>query len=460
MWFGLAGATGKVLALLTVPFLSRALTPAGYGLADLATALAALLTITVMFAGDLSTAKLCAKADSQSRRQQILGMYLVATTLVSIGVSLVLIPLSGTIAATLWSAPEADHLALLALLLVPVSAIQAALANVQRLESRAPTFAVLAIIDLLAQLGLAVLFVAAGLGPAGVILGFLAGSTIGLAVAAMAARPYVRFAADAGLIGRIIGGGLPLLPPAVLFLLADYVARWLIIGVAGEAGVGYFGVAIRLSSVMVLVTYAFSQAWGPLGLGMEPGERSAALFGRVMNWYVTIAGLASIAIATISVELVSLVSGEAFGVAAVMMPGLLAAAVLAGAYFVTMIGAGLVDRERAVALSSLAGATLQVVILALLLPVAGLLAVSVAAPLGQLAAFTALRGMAATGTRVSFGSIAGLMLLTAVAPVLAVINGEGSETVALRLTILLAVLLVSVAIGIRAARSTREPAAS
>src|ERR671914_195385 len=70
--YGLAGAIGRAAALVTVPILSRTLAPADYGLADLATALAALVQLVVSFSGDIPAARLRALApDSAARRAVI-----------------------------------------------------------------------------------------------------------------------------------------------------------------------------------------------------------------------------------------------------------------------------------------------------------------------------------------------------------------------------------------------------
>ena len=71
----------------------------------------------------------------------------------------------------------------LAIVLIPVGALQATLVTTQRLEGKPIPFAILATIDLIAQMILAVLFVAMGWGPLGMVAGFVIGSAIGLAAA-------------------------------------------------------------------------------------------------------------------------------------------------------------------------------------------------------------------------------------------------------------------------------------
>ena len=89
--YGLAGAIGKALALLTVPLLTRMLTPADYGLADLANTFAALFAMTVGFAGDIPAARLVGSASHDAERRSILSSYTWATFVTSIAAAFVLL---------------------------------------------------------------------------------------------------------------------------------------------------------------------------------------------------------------------------------------------------------------------------------------------------------------------------------------------------------------------------------
>src|SRR5436853_6708230 len=91
--YGLAGAIGKAVALVTVPVLTRLLTPREYGLADLASGLAAVCVIVAMFAGDIPAARLLGSRTNTPSRRAVLATYFWSTVTVAVLISAVLLPL-------------------------------------------------------------------------------------------------------------------------------------------------------------------------------------------------------------------------------------------------------------------------------------------------------------------------------------------------------------------------------
>lgn len=383
MYYAAAGAIAKALALLTVPFLSRTLGTSDYGLTDLAVATAALLTTLTMFAGDIPAARLGAKAESVDERRQTYGTYVVAVTIFSLLVAVLLLPAASVISATAWSSPMSTDLVVMALFLVPISSVQAALVTVQRLHGRARAFAILATVDLVAQMVLAVAFVAMGLGPLGVLLGFIAGSMIGLLAAAFSARGLILLQIDFGGGLHLVAKGLPFLPAFTAFVGADFIARALVADRMGESAVGSLGVAVRLASVLALMSAAFQLAWGPRGMAMDADEVSAAVFGRVTAAYAFVAGCVCLALSSLGPEVVLLVSGAPYLPAAALLPGFAAAAAAAGSYFILAVGAGISGRSGTVAASSVVGAGVQVLVTVLLIPHLELLGVGIGAIAGR-----------------------------------------------------------------------------
>ena len=271
----------------------------------------------------------------------------------------------------------------LAILLIPVGALQATLVTTQRLEAKPVPFAILATIDLIAQMILAVTFVAIGWGPLGMVAGFVIGSAIGLAAAGFYTRALILTRPAWRVSRAIVIEGLPFLPATLGFVVANYAVRYLLVEAYGQTGVGLFAVAIRLASGIALVATAFSMAWGPFGLALPDNLGTARLFGRVIRGYALAAVLASLAVGVMGPELIAVISGRAYIQAATMLPGLLIAAAMAGGFYVLLVAAGISGKGRAVAYAAVCGAAVQVASTALLQRWIGLEAVGLGAVLGQ-----------------------------------------------------------------------------
>lgn len=385
-WYGASAALAKALALLTVPILTRTLGPDGYGLVDLATSTAALLTLLAMLSADIPATRFYALADGPSR-MRTLSSYVWMVAIASLVAAAILLPLSALLAERAWGERDETTLAALALLLVPVSAVQAALAQTQRIMSRPRTFAALSLLDLGAQLGLAVLLVLLGFGPRGVVIGFIGGSLIGLGAAAVASADVLRNRPDRPTATAIASSGVRFLPYTIAFVLAEWIARTTLANVIGAVAVGSFGVALRLTSVLSLVGAAFSMAWGPVGLARERGPGTSRLFARALAAYGLTSVALALVLAALGPEVTRLVAGDGFDGSAVILPGLTLAAALAGTEYVLVVAAGVAERGGLVALASTTGAVVQVVVTVIAVPIYGVAAVGPAAILGRVVSF-------------------------------------------------------------------------
>lgn len=453
--YGLAGALGKAAALLTVPVVTRLLSPAEYGLADLANTFAAMLAMLAMFAGDIPAARLAGPTSSAENRNRVLSTYVWSTGVVAMAVALALLPMSESIAGKLWSSPDSGAVAILAILLIPAGAIQASLITTLRIAARPVAFAVLATIDLLAQMLLALLFVAVGWGALGMVAGLLAGSLIGLVAAAYGARALVPQYPNWRLGLSLLREGAHFLPAALGFVVATYVVRLILVGSEGSTGVGLFGVATRLAGGLALVTTAFTMAWGPMGLSMRPGPRAAQHFGRVVRMYAPVAALAAIGVGALGPETITLVSGVEYIDGSQMLPGVLVGTAMAGGFYVVLVAAGVHGHGQAVATAALVGSAVQVGATAALMPLMGVQSVGAGAILGQAASLSWL--MAAAGQSVSGGwfAVGWLGFAGLAGLVLQALNASPSETFPLRLILAATVGTVSAAIGVRVVRTTR-----
>lgn len=433
--YGLAGALGKALALLTVPILSRLLSPAEYGLADLANTLAAMLAMLALFAGDIPAARLAAMAASGTDRRIVLSSYVWTTGLAGMVVALALLPFASLIAQDLWSAPASTGIVLLAIALIPIGTVQASVVTTLRIEVRPLAFAVLATIDLIGQMVLAVVFVGLGWGALGMVAGLVLGSLIGLAAAAIHTRSIILTIPDWRLGRALVVEGIRFLPAALGFVAANYVVRFLLVDSEGQSAVGMFGVAMRLSGGMALATAAFAMAWGPFGLSLPDNRETAGLFGRVMRRIAIVGVSASVAVGAVGPELVTVMSGNGYAEAATMLPGLLVAASMAGGFYVLLIAAGIGRRGVAVAIAAVVGASLQVGATAALLPVLGLQAVGVAAMIGQATALVIL--VASIGSSVRGGASAVVVLCVGgvLGAAVQMLNATPDSTVFIRLMI-------------------------
>jgi O-antigen/teichoic acid export membrane protein len=342
-----------------------------------------------------------AAGQEPAQRSEIYSALVATTAILSVLAVLVLLPASGVVASGLWSAPASNVLAISALALVPVNAVQAAVTGILRFEQRPGAFAVIASVDLVAQLIFAVLLVAIGWGALGVIVGYLIGGTVGLVVAAFVVRRNLTRRINWGTAARVLAEGLPFLPSVAAFYLADTVARMIAANTVGVDAVGHLALAIRIASVMGLASGAFSAAWGPVGLAMRQSAQTRDVFGRVLVSLIVLASTAALSIGALSPELSVLFGGDGFREAAPAIPGLLLSGGMAAVLYLLTTAAGIAERGRWVAWSATTGAGAQILAVAFLLPPFGIGGFALGSIIGRLVTI-GLLGSAVADTMHSF----------------------------------------------------------
>ncbi|MGH2454710.1 MAG: lipopolysaccharide biosynthesis protein [Candidatus Limnocylindria bacterium] len=443
--YGTAGVLGKAAALLAVPYLTRQLGPEQYGLVDLATSFSGLLVIVVRFAGDMPTMRLAAHLDSDGR-QRAHSAFVGGTIITSVLAVAMLVPTAGLVAAGLWDSPDSGGLAMAAMFLIPVNAVQTAFANVLRFAERPKTFAVVAVIDLVAQLALAVVLVAAGFGPLGVVLGYILGGLIGLGATAVAARHHLSRTFDFGLARRLIREGLPFLPGVIAFIFADTVARTIAANTIGIGAVGQLGLAIRIASVITLASGAFSSAWGPYGFALTPSPATRNLLSRVAFVMVTIVSVAAVGAGAVAPELSVIVGGSQFLEASHAIPGLLLSGGLTAWVYVLTTAAGIAHRGQWVAWAAVLGAIVQIGAISFLIPTLGISGFAIGSVLGRLASVAMLGWAVSETAPTSPGGVAVVALAVTGTFVTQALNVSPAETLLPRLMLAAGAAVVGVVI--------------
>ena len=440
--YALAGALNKVLALITVPILTRLLTPDGFGLADLATGLSALLTLVALFGADIPAAQLAATRPAQHR--SVYATYVAFVSALAVAIALVVLVGAEQVATTMWGAAEQQSLAQWTAVLIAVTGIRGATVTVLRLAGRAQVFAAVAVVELIVDLVLSVTLVALGSGPVGVVQAYVVGNVVGLAIGLFFGRDLLGAKPHLDMVPFLARRGAAYLPAGLAFVAADYGLRYLVANFSGLESAGQLATALRIASVMGLATAGFTLAWGPYMASQPQGARRARQAGFMISVYGGLALIVGALISLFGPEAIEVIAGSAFVPGAAALPGLLAAAAVAGATHVAVVATGLGGRLGLVAGAVLVGAAFEVVAGFLLLPVFGLAGIGMAAFLGNATALAIAIWSAGDGLVLDRRVVALAVLVTGAAVALLAMLAEPQWLVARTL----------LAIGILAAAAT------
>ncbi|MEJ1730049.1 oligosaccharide flippase family protein, partial [Escherichia coli] len=133
-----------------------------------------------------------------------------------------------------------------------------------RYKQKAIAYSIGNLIQLIIQIGLTVYFILVlKTGIVGVFYGMLAGEFIGIIYFYLLNREYIRFTFHKKILKRVLKYSLPTLP-AIAAIWADSNLGQLLIGkYISLEDAGVYSIALRISSVFLLIRQAFGNVWLP-----------------------------------------------------------------------------------------------------------------------------------------------------------------------------------------------------
>ncbi len=262
--YGIGTALARVFTLIAVPVYTRILPPSEFGFLNLILALTALLISVLGVGSDTTYARFFFRAKTTSEKQLVTSTWIGFLFLLSLSAALAAMALIDVVAGTVLDRPTESMAVTFLLVMMPIAITNRMCAQVARNEARPVTFTCLTLAVTAGPVAVAVgtaTWILPGVD--GVALGLLVGESVVLPLHLFAARRLLRPMFSMIILRQMLGFGLPIIPMSLaywIFLMSD---RFLIARYANLHELGLYGVAAALTSMLLLVQYAFGQAWVP-----------------------------------------------------------------------------------------------------------------------------------------------------------------------------------------------------
>jgi O-antigen/teichoic acid export membrane protein len=160
----------------------------------------------------------------------------------------------------------------------------------------------------------------------------------------------------------------------------QFVDRLFLLHYSGEEDVGLYGVAVRLSNLLLLVVTAFSLAWSPFALGLHQRDPNSERLARarVLTLLVLLLGFGAVGLTVYAHEILRIVTPPAYVPAYEVVGLLTAAVVLFGSSAVTMTEISLKRRTLYFTRYAFYAAVVNVALNFLLIPPWGIVGAGIA----------------------------------------------------------------------------------
>jgi O-antigen/teichoic acid export membrane protein len=396
--YGLGGLVSRILAVLLLPLYTHYLGPRGFGKIETVVALTTVLVIVLRFG--ISSAFFRFYFDTKDEAQRTLVVrtsFWFTMTMATAG--LIVGCLLATPIAHALKLGDDPWLVRGAFVGLWAQMNYEQLTSLFRVEERSTAFVAASVANVLITVGATVLLVV-GLdkGPTGAVVGNFIG-TLAVYLVLLAYRRYqlgLEFSRD--LLRQMNRFGMPLVPSALALWAINFIDRIFIAQYKGQAEVGVYSVAVRISSAIVFLMIAFRLAWPAFAYSIDDDREARRTYSFVLTYLLFVCTWVAVALGVLAPWLVEwLARGPGFHRAADAVALLAFASTAYAGYTVVAIGIGRARQTQFNWVVSGAAAVVNIGLNFILIPPYGMIGAAISTAAAYLVLFL---GMVANSHRV------------------------------------------------------------
>ncbi|WP_292590591.1 oligosaccharide flippase family protein [Mesotoga sp. UBA5557] len=263
--YGFAGVIGKLLALITLPIISRVFSVEEYGIIETINSSMAFFPLLIGLGYDMAIKKsVLIDADDYVSRKTLVST--VFWFLVAWGglCSSVLFTLSGPISKALFGSDYYVSAIRISIINVYLSLLLGLSLTILRVYFKVASFSLISIVRVILDYSLIMIFVVLyNLGINGYFFAFLITTASLLVLGAILIKKDLSFSFDFSELKKVLQYSIPLLAGSLAFWVFNLSDRIVLSALSDVNQTGIYSMAVRMVSVLPFVIMAFKNAWVP-----------------------------------------------------------------------------------------------------------------------------------------------------------------------------------------------------
>jgi O-antigen/teichoic acid export membrane protein len=344
--YGIGGLVSRILAVLLLPLYTHYLRPGAYGRVETITAASAVLVIVLRMG--ISSAFFRFYFDSKEPARQLVvvrtSFWFTMTTATA---GLVLGVVFATPISHLLHLGHHPELVRAGAIGLWAQMNYEQLTSLFRVEERSVAYGIASVANVLVTVAATVLLVAVYReGALGLLVGNFIGTLVVWAALVVYRTEQLGLQLDRGLLRAMQTFGMPLVPSALALWAINFIDRLFVAAYKGQAEVGVYSAAIKVSSAIVFLMIAFRTAWPAFAYSIEDDREARRTYAFVLTYLLVVALWLALALGALAPWLTALLTDPRYqraekGVALLAFAG----AAYAG-YTVLAIGSGRARRTQ------------------------------------------------------------------------------------------------------------------
>jgi O-antigen/teichoic acid export membrane protein len=385
--YGVASFLSRGVSIFLVPIYTRVLAPADYGAIDIVTIAGGIVASVVPLEIGQAVARFFPDQPDDDAKRGFASTSLLFVVLAYSAFLIAAWVLADPIARLLLGPSYDGWLIRVAAVAMYGTGVFYIIQSQLRWSLRAREYAIAGVVYTIASIGTSVILVVVlRMGVVGVFAGQIAGAIVGVVVSARYAARYYGRSFDTGKLREMLRFSVPLVPSTLGVLVALYVDRLAINALMTLSAVGLFGIGYRIASVPQLVLIGFQTSITPLIYATHRDATTPAELARIFRVFSAIALTLWLGLGLFARDIVSIVTTRDYYEAASVVPLLVPAVLVAGAY-VFMPGPAITKRTSQIAAINITGGVLNLFLNLALIPILGIIGAATATLLSSIVAF-------------------------------------------------------------------------
>lgn len=381
---------GKAIGFIMIPFYTRALDRADYGVLELASRTTDIISMVLALGMAAALIRFHAEAKSSEEKDRVIRTAIVSMGVVGFVASCLLALVAPPLGLVLFGTARYGLILRLALVAMGLELATMVPLALLRLQERSALFAAVNLGRLGIGLGLNIyLVVLRHMGVVGVFTSNLVGVSATLLVLMIATRRYWRPDISPSVLRRMLAYSVPLVPSSLAMFVLNFGDRYFLRSFCGLGVLGVYALGYKLCLVMPgLVMEPLGLAWSAVMFEVANREDAGRVYERYFNGYMFCVVFFSLALAALSRDVVKVMADPSYGDAWMIVPVVLLGFVAWASVNVFEIGVLIEKKTWYRTLSCLAAGAVALIAYAVLIPRYGAMGAAWATVLG----FAAMSG--------------------------------------------------------------------
>jgi O-antigen/teichoic acid export membrane protein len=338
--YGLGSVSQQIIGFLLLPLYTAHLDPDEYGRLALISAFSALLGMVLGMGISTSIFKYYFKEKNVDGKRLVISSALFWLIGLGIFSAVVMALFSGQISQVLLSSPlYAPHIQVMAFTLA-LTQLQVIPLGVLRAEKKSWQYALLTLSNFVFGVGLSIYLIAyLELGILGVLLANLASAAMFVLIGMFICRNMIGLHFSWTILQSLLRFGIPLIPAAVSLYVLNQADRWFLQYYHSFQDVGVYSLGYKIGSAINLaVVQPVQLIWLPIVFEMEHQADGKKFYERMLTYFFVISFWVGLALILFSEEVILFGVDSKYREAYGIIPWVVMAYIMYGAYFIVVIG--------------------------------------------------------------------------------------------------------------------------